>query len=618
VYWSTVSGGGGSVNTAAQYTWTNTHTFSANVSFTGNGIGISSNTGAIYFAGLADSNWRIGRNTGATTKRSYTNNTIDVIVASSTDEGFVIGVVSGNTVFETGYKGTFITGNVSIGNATVFTTVNATSFSGSANSATFANSSATNTFTVGTASYFVANGNLGIGTNSPFYTLDVAGTIRGQASAASGDVLIIGNDTRLVDIDVAHTAGLYSMSNTQIAGLRLGSNGVTITAVNGRLGISNTAPDATLTVTGTANVSGNMVIGGSLNAANVTATVFTGSLTGTASNATNLNSQPGSFYTNATNLSTGTVPTARLGSGTANSTTFLRGDQTWATVSGGSGTVTSVATGSGLTGGTITTTGTLSVLANTGIVANATGLYVNSAYIATLAPSLTGTGASGNWGINITGNAATVTNGLYTTGGQTIANRTRLGPYAGSTQQGAGSNVTGLEIMNNGGTGDNNAAAISFHCQTSYGMHMHLRPDGYFGIGGWSASPWRWYVYMLNGDMTAGGNVVAYSDPRLKEEIQKIESPVEKLKKLNGMRFRWKQNSILGHPGEYDYGVLANEVQEVFPEIVADTMHESPDGDKYKAVAYDKLVPVLIEAVKAQQNEIEELKTLVKSLVEKT
>jgi hypothetical protein len=57
----------------------------------------------------------------------------------------------------------------------------------------------------------------------------------------------------------------------------------------------------------------------------------------------------------------------------------------WTTISAtSSGTVTNVGTGDGLTGGPVTTTGTISVLANTGIVANASGLYVNSAYITTL------------------------------------------------------------------------------------------------------------------------------------------------------------------------------------------------------------------------------------------
>lgn len=89
----------------------------------------------------------------------------------------------------------------------------------------------------------------------------------------------------------------------------------------------------------------------------------------TANNSTNLNGQPASYYTNATNLATGTVPTARLGSGTANSTTFLAGDQSYKTA------VTSVTSGSGLTG-SVTTTGSLSVLANNGIIANTTGVFV--------------------------------------------------------------------------------------------------------------------------------------------------------------------------------------------------------------------------------------------------
>jgi hypothetical protein len=187
------------------------------------------------------------------------------------------------------------------------------------------------------------------------------------------------------------------------------------------------------------------------------------------------------------------------------------------------------------------------------------------------------------------------------------------GPYAGSTSSG---NVTGLEIQNAGGTGDGNAAAISFHCQGTYGIHLHLRPDGYFGLGGWSSSSWRWYS-APDGTMVASGNVVAYSDPRLKEDITLIESPIEKINKLNGVRFRWKNTSIIGDPGGYDYGVLANEVQSVLPELVVDTIHDSPDGDKYKGVAYDKLTALLIEGMKEQQKQIEELLNRIKVLEQK-
>ena len=101
------------------------------------------------------------------------------------------------------------------------------------------------------------------------------------------------------------------------------------------------------------------------------AVVNTTNYTGTANNSTNLGGNPASFYTNATNLATGTVPTARLGSATANSTTFLSGDQTYKLA------VTSVSTGNGLTG-SVTTTGTISVVANSGIVANGTGVFVNA------------------------------------------------------------------------------------------------------------------------------------------------------------------------------------------------------------------------------------------------
>jgi hypothetical protein len=92
----------------------------------------------------------------------------------------------------------------------------------------------------------------------------------------------------------------------------------------------------------------------------------------TANNSTNLGGQPATFYTNATNLASGTVSTARLGSGTANANTFLSGDQSYKTA------VTSVASGDGLTGGPIATTGTLSVQAGDGIISNSTGTYVKA------------------------------------------------------------------------------------------------------------------------------------------------------------------------------------------------------------------------------------------------
>jgi len=168
--------------------------------------------------------------------------------------------------------------------------------------------------------------------------------------------------------------------------------------------------------------------------------------------------------------------------------------------------------------------------------------------------------------------------------------------YNGSVS--TGNNVS-LEIENNGGTGDGGVAAMSFHCRSYYAMHMHLRHDSYFGIGGWSASTWRWYVQMSTGNMTAAGNVTAYSDIRLKEEIEPLHGCLAKLIGLNGVSFRWKDlPDVVGHPGEKDFGIIAQEVEKVFPEVIHESAHESPDGDKYKTVAYDKLVPVLIEAVK--------------------
>jgi hypothetical protein len=93
------------------------------------------------------------------------------------------------------------------------------------------------------------------------------------------------------------------------------------------------------------------------------------------------------------------------------------------------------------------------------------------------------------------------------------------------------------------------------------------------------------------------------SDRRFKENIETIESPLEKIQNIKGVSFEWKTTEYKdkGFPDGRHFGVIAQEVEEVLPEIVK----EGPDGDK--AVSYTELVPILTEAVKQQQKQIEDL-----------
>tara|TARA_R110002167_G_scaffold278638_3_gene484471 strand:+ start:1728 stop:3293 length:1566 start_codon:yes stop_codon:yes gene_type:complete len=122
------------------------------------------------------------------------------------------------------------------------------------------------------------------------------------------------------------------------------------------------------------------------------------------------------------------------------------------------------------------------------------------------------------------------------------------------------------------------------------------------GIG---TSPSSVHRLLVNGNGVFTGDVIAYytSDKRLKDNIKPIEDPIGKLKKIGGYSFDWndKQNTYEGT----DFGVIAQEIEEVLPSLV------QTREDGYKGVKYDKIVSLLIEAVKDQQKQIDELKKLI-------
>lgn len=107
---------------------------------------------------------------------------------------------------------------------------------------------------------------------------------------------------------------------------------------------------------------------------------------------------------------------------------------------------------------------------------------------------------------------------------------------------------------------------------------------------------------LVKGAVSASGDVIAFqsSDERLKDNIQPIESPLEKIFQINGVSFDWNNKQDL-YSGR-DVGVIAQEIESVLPEIVQ--TRESG----MKAVRYEKIVALLIEAIKEQQLQIDELK----------
>jgi hypothetical protein len=218
---------------------------------------------------------------------------------------------------------------------------------------------------------------------------------------------------------------------------------------------------------------------------------------------------------------------------------------------------------------------------------------------------------NGNVGIDINPaykldvNGAINTNDIVRTGNIRISNTMVL---SGS----------GAEIGNSVGVRMTESYGVVWNCGNSMTWHHQIiNGSSLVGLNAGGTN-------FGSGNIYATGDVVAfYSDMRLKHKISNIENALDKVLKLNG--FYYVNNEVAKANGYTDesvqIGVSAQEVESVLPEIVKLAPFDigcgengakvSKSGENYKTISYERLTPLLIEAIKEQQKQIDELKNLI-------
>jgi len=409
----------------------------------------------------------------------------------------------------------------------------------------------------GTTNFVHDGTNVGIGISPPGSKLDVKGTLR-----------LSGSTSGYVGLAPAAAAGstTYTLPAADgAAGQFLSTNGsATLSWTGIAAGVTSFSAGST-GFTPSSATSGVVSLAGTLNVANG----------GTGLTATPTNGQldigNGSGFTRATLTQGSGVTITNSSGGITISATGL------------GGTVTSVATagsvnGITLTGGTITSTGTITLggtlsgvsltsqVSGTLPVANGGtgGTSQATAQSALDVPSRGGSGASGTWGINISGNAATATNVAY-------------------------SGLTGAVPTWNQNTTGNAATATTATTATTASTANALNTGNSYTVAGLA----------VNGAITATGNITAYfSDDRLKNRMGYISGALAKVMSLKGFYYEANETAqALGYKPVREVGLSAQDVQAVLPEVIA----PAPVDPQYLTLDYARLVPLLVEAIKEQQ-----------------
>jgi hypothetical protein len=173
-----------------------------------------------------------------------------------------------------------------------------------------------------------------------------------------------------------------------------------------------------------------------------------------------------------------------------------------------------------------------------------------------------------------------------------------------------GSNATSAGIWFNNNANNTNKGFVGMENDNSIGFYGTGTPNGWgmvmeistgnVGIG--TSSPTQ-KLHVI-GNILATGTITP-SDYRYKKNIQPLENALAKLQQLNGVTYEMNRQAFpeWNFEDTRQYGLIAQEVEKVFPEMV-----KTIDTKGYKGVDYVKLIPVLLEGIKEQQKQIEILK----------